>query len=176
MNRTHWLVLSVALQGLVLLGTAVSYYAVDLWGTEIRLKTKPVDPRDWLYGDYVSLNYEISDVPADRWTGRKLPDDHLPVYALLTSRDGHWTVKSVHPKPPEPEGDHSVVLKARITTSWQIPSETHHQRKIIHLRYGLEQYYVPEGTGKELEGSQKPLTVRVKVAPWGQAKITGIEK
>ena len=33
-------------------------------GTEVALATRPVDPRDFLRGDYVVLNYEISSLPA----------------------------------------------------------------------------------------------------------------
>jgi uncharacterized membrane-anchored protein len=32
-------------------------------GTEVMLQTRPVDPRDFLRGDYVSLAYDISSVP-----------------------------------------------------------------------------------------------------------------
>ena len=32
-------------------------------GTLVLLETRPVDPRDLLRGDYVILNYKISDVP-----------------------------------------------------------------------------------------------------------------
>jgi len=33
-------------------------------GTEVKLATRPVDPRDFLRGDYVVLSYDISSMPA----------------------------------------------------------------------------------------------------------------
>ena len=33
-------------------------------GREVTLQTRPVDPRDFLRGDYVVLSYDISSVPA----------------------------------------------------------------------------------------------------------------
>ena len=33
-------------------------------GKEIALQTRPVDPRDFLRGDYVVLSYDISAIPA----------------------------------------------------------------------------------------------------------------
>ena len=33
-------------------------------GSEVTLQTRPVDPRDFLRGDYVVLNYEITNLPA----------------------------------------------------------------------------------------------------------------
>ena len=35
---------------------------VFLFGEEIRLKVKPVDPRDLLRGQYVALKYDISEI------------------------------------------------------------------------------------------------------------------
>ncbi|MEB3101682.1 GDYXXLXY domain-containing protein [Ferviditalea candida] len=45
----------------------------------------------------------------------------------------------------------------------------------VWVKYGLERYYVPEGTGQGLEEQRSELLVRVRVAPWGQAKINGFE-
>src|SRR5262249_44149984 len=38
-------------------------------GTEITLNTRPVDPRDFLRGDYVQLRYQISTVRLDALAG-----------------------------------------------------------------------------------------------------------
>jgi uncharacterized membrane-anchored protein len=47
----------------------------------------------------------------------------------------------------------------------------------IHVKYGLETYYVPQNTGKELEQKANlgKLVAKVKVASWGRAAIEGIE-
>jgi len=46
------------------------------------------------------------------------------------------------------------------------------------LRFNLERYYVPEGSGLRLEkaGRLHPLKVRVSIAPWGQARIAKVEE
>ncbi|KXG43733.1 hypothetical protein U473_06680 [Tepidibacillus decaturensis] len=36
-----------------------------MFGEEITLETKPVDPRDLFRGDYVSLRFTINDVPLE---------------------------------------------------------------------------------------------------------------
>ncbi|PTX59154.1 putative membrane-anchored protein [Melghirimyces profundicolus] len=174
MNRTRWLTILVLCQVLVLLGTAASYFAVNWWGTEIRLKTEPVDPRDPLYGDYVTLHYKISDVSPDHWK-REEPPENTPVHVLLTPKEGYWQVKSVHLNRPDP-GKNEVVLKARASRGRSMGRGTSSPEKTLHLEYGLERYYVPEGTGRQFERARAPLTVRVKVAPWGQARIVDVEK
>ncbi|GGA44444.1 hypothetical protein GCM10007416_16990 [Kroppenstedtia guangzhouensis] len=97
--------------------------------------------------------------------------DHRLVYVLLTPDQGHWKVKSIHSGPPNPKER----IRARATTTWWFNPEREEPKKIIHLRYGLEQYCAPENTKRALKESRQSMTVRVKVAPWGQAKITGIE-
>ena len=47
-------------------------------GTPILLETERVDPRDWLRGDYLILNYKISSVPKNQFApavGKDLPAD-----------------------------------------------------------------------------------------------------
>ena len=54
----------VALQFFVLSGMVVKA-AMPLWtGTEIRVKTVPVDPRSLFRGNYAELNYEIGQLPS----------------------------------------------------------------------------------------------------------------
>ena len=40
-------------------------------GTEVTLRTRPLDPRDFLRGDYVTLGYDISALPAGELEERR---------------------------------------------------------------------------------------------------------
>jgi uncharacterized membrane-anchored protein len=54
---------TIALQVVVLSGMVVKS-VMPLWnGTEIRVKTVPVDPRSMFRGNYAQLNYEIGQLP-----------------------------------------------------------------------------------------------------------------
>lgn len=156
----------ILLQVLFLLGMAGSYYAIDKAGEEIRLKTIPVDPRDILYGDYVILQYEISNVPKELWLSEKLPEYRDRVYVLLEN-DGmyHKVVAASIEKPEVGEGE--VLLSGRYM--YEVDAST------LAIEYGIEQYYIPENTGKDLENSSGNLEVFVKIAPWGQFKIDRLE-
>ncbi|NOU96103.1 hypothetical protein GC093_23175 [Paenibacillus sp. LMG 31456] len=165
-RRAKLLLWIVLLQILFLGGIAGSYYAVDWFGEEIKLKTVPVDPRDLLYGDYVVLSYEISQLSPALWKGGgELPKQGSPVFVLLKPENGLYVASGIYSEKPTVEAGQTI-LKGRITSSW---------REGIHVEYGLEQYYVPEGTGKELEEKARNMIVAVKIASWGQAKIVGLE-
>ncbi|MDF2815384.1 MAG: hypothetical protein K0Q81_1584 [Paenibacillus sp.] len=167
MRRSRRLLLLVALQILFLLGLSGSYYAAGWWGDEIRLQTVPVDPRDLLYGDYVILNYEISSLKPELWkeSGEK-PDNGDVIYvALKPDNNGIYRPIGAYADKPEVNGD-EVVLKGRVSYSWD---------EAITVKYGLERYYIPEGTGAELEKQTGDTIVQVKIAPWGQMRITGLE-
>ena len=69
-RRLAALVAAVLLQ-LAVLGGLFVYSQYPLWvGTEVRLATVPVDPRDLFRGQYVRLNYALSRQP--------LPEMELP--------------------------------------------------------------------------------------------------
>src|SRR5690606_15251759 len=58
------LVAAVVLQLLILIGMQINA-ALPLWtGTEVRVKTVPVDPRSLFRGNYARLGYEFSRLPA----------------------------------------------------------------------------------------------------------------
>ncbi|WP_409342757.1 GDYXXLXY domain-containing protein [Paenibacillus sp. MBLB4367] len=165
-RRTWLLILAAAAQVLVLAGLLITNYAVGWYGKEIQLKTKPIDPRDIFYGDYVVLSYEISSLPASLWKGEGNPEQKDTVYVLLrpsAANPKEYEAAGVYPGNPATSGD-EVALKAHVQYAWD---------RQITLRYGLERFYVPEGTGKEIEEQHALSSVRVTVAPWGQARVNG---
>lgn len=166
-TRRRWLVVLIVLQVLVLAGMALSSEAAGWYGKEIKLKTAPVDPRDLFYGDYVILSYEISRLDRGLWTGSEQPERREIVYVKLrraAGEEGIYEAVSVSPERPETTGDEAV-LKARVG---YVAPDT------IQLTYGLERYYVPEGTGRELEEQREEMLVTVRIAPWGQARLMSL--
>ncbi|MBX0291581.1 GDYXXLXY domain-containing protein [Hymenobacter sp. HSC-4F20] len=164
-RRRRWVQWLVGAQVLFVLGVAAAGYATAALGRTITLRTRPVDPRDLLYGDYVTLRYQVSELPGHLWRGSVLPRRHQPAYVLLEPQpDGTYTAVAAFPEKPSTTGSQAV-LRGSVQDVW---------RRGIRLRYGLERYYVPEGQGRALERRQS-LRVEVSVAPWGQARITKVE-
>lgn len=81
-------------------------------GTEVLLKTAPVDPRDLLRGDYVILTYDISTISTTSVTGTR-PDTgevaRLHV-RLKPGADGFWMVSEASFDPLAEEAGSVVLL------------------------------------------------------------------
>ncbi len=166
--KKNWLALLVGAQVLYVLGVAAAGYATQALGQHLVLSTRPIDPRDLLYGDFVRLHYGISEVPGRLWRDLATPPRRRQrVYVLLTAGpDSLSTAIGVYATAPRPAANQAV-LRGWVTDVY---------RHSLGLRYGLERYYVPEGSGLRLEkaGRTRPLRVSVSVAPWGQARITSV--
>jgi len=157
----RWLVVA---QVLFVLAVAAAGYATAAFGRTITLRSTPVDPRDLLYGDYLNLNYSISQIPGHLWRGPGTPRRKQAVYVVLESRQGNYEAVGVYPQEPTVPAN-QVVLRGWVADAF---------RRSIRLRYGFERYYVPEDTGRKLKPKQS-LRVQVSIAPWGQARIKQVD-
>ncbi|MBF9141306.1 GDYXXLXY domain-containing protein [Hymenobacter properus] len=167
-RRRPLLRLLVAAQVLYVLGVAGAGYATTALGQHVVLATTPVDPRDLLHGDFVRLRYVISDASLNQWHDAAAPRRRQGVFVLLAQGpDSLSTTVGVYPKAPT-AAPGQAVLRAWITDVY---------RHSLTLRFNLERYYVPEGSGLRLEkaGRLHPLRVHVGIAPWGQARIERVE-
>lgn len=139
-------VLMALLPMAVLLYTPISNFAVLHFGEKILLATRPVDPRDILRGDYVMLSYEIENISEEMVSeelaelAKSSPSGRLfDVYvSLRLDGDGIASAAGVSLRPPAD----GIYLKAIFPAwAWSTPD----------VNYNLGVYYIPEGTGRELE-------------------------
>ena len=157
----------------LILGTIIQSRASILSnGAEVLLKTAPVDPRDFLRGDYVVLNYDISSVPVQTVSGGipAEPGERVLWVRLKKQEDGFWTVieSSFHELSPQPE---TVILRSQPFYSGGLAAGDS-----IRVEYGIERYYVPEGQGKPIEEARNGgnVAIAVRVSPAGSAQIRGL--
>jgi uncharacterized membrane-anchored protein len=133
-------------------------------GREIVLPIQPVDPRDLFKGDYVRLGYAISAAPKDAIKGLPSSGANQRVFVTLeqASPTADWQVAAVTATRPTTQGPNQIMLAAKLT----------HRG----LSYGLERYYVPEGTGPKLEAKARldNLSAIVAVDAKGRAAIKGL--
>jgi len=136
-------------------------------GREVVLQVAPVDPRDFLRGDYVVLSYAISNLPAGELQGKPFNDDGFVFVKLQRDPDsGFYQAVSVHGNvvPVEPP---EVLLRGRVKRSC---AATYCPQ--LRIKYNLESYFVPEGEGMKLERiGPGRLTVVAAVLPSGRAAI-----
>ena len=138
-------------------------------GKEITLQTRPVDPRDFLRGDYVILSYDISQISADELRKQQGAKDREPVVfvKLALQPDGFHKAVSAHFE-PVPVSGNEVLIRGRIS-NWRYCTNC----PTYFVNYGLEKFFVPEGEGRELENArnQNKLTVVAAVTSSGRAAI-----
>ncbi|PDT14613.1 hypothetical protein CO670_22045 [Rhizobium sp. J15] len=170
-----YLISAIVIAGLqtLILGTIIQSRASILRdGAEVLLKTAPVDPRDFLRGDYVVLNYDISSVPVQTIAGGipAEPGERTLWVRLKKQQDGFWTIveSSFQALPPQPE---TVILRSQPFYS-SGPSAVEN----IRVEYGIERYYVPEGEGKPIEEARNDgnVAISVRVSPSGSAQIRSL--
>ena len=132
-------------------------------GQVICLETQPVDPRDLIRGDYVMLSYKISDLDRSLFFPalRNAPTQGQAVYVALESNGPFYVAVQASLDPIKPSGGR-IVLKGQVQSGWGDTG-----RRAIHVAYGLEQYFVREGTGTP----RGKLTVNVAVPTSGQGSI-----
>ena len=142
-------------------------------GTEVTLRTRPIDPRDFLRGDYVVLNYEISNLPAGALKDTPSKGRGTPVFVKLVRKpDGIYAADSVHAEPvPVAEGE--VLFRGRVLGGAVCGSDRRRFCETLHINYGIERYFVPQDEGKEIERSrnQGQVSVVAAVTPAGRAAI-----
>lgn len=127
-------------------------------GEQIVLATAPVDPRDLFRGDYVILNYDISQLDRNDidwateppWVGQQ-------VLVVLARMGGiHSPIAVI-----EANGFAETAIRGEVTEVWG---------HIVVVEYGIEAYFVPEGRGWEIEQADS-LDVVVAVDDEGHAVI-----
>lgn len=142
-------------------------------GTEVTLQTRPIDPRDFLRGDYVVLNYEISSLLAGALKDTPSQGRGTPVFVKLTRRpDGIYQAVSVHAE-PVPVGEGEALIRGRALGGATCGSDRRQFCETLFINYGIERYFVPQDDGKEIERSrnQGQVSVVVAVTPGGRAAI-----
>jgi uncharacterized membrane-anchored protein len=147
---------------------ALAYMIIDRQATlnasrVITLKVVPVDPRDMFRGDYVVLNYDISRLETTQLGGddKFLTSD--TVYVTLENKGGAWVPVAVAHRPTATPG--SVVLRGTVNFF----SETSGSAT-LNVHYGIESYFVPEGTGLAIEDSVRNGEVSVDIAVDSQGR------
>jgi uncharacterized membrane-anchored protein len=161
-RRQALLFLLVVLGELAVLGAVVAQREHLLrTGEAVRLRCRPVDPRSILSGDYVSLTYVISELDGEELRrlnrGGERFERGETVYLALRRDQGeesHHPVALSHQRRSlRGEG---VLLRGTVQSAWG---------GHLELRYGVEDYFVPQREGERLERRLGDTVVEVAVSP-----------
>ncbi|HET7537754.1 MAG TPA: GDYXXLXY domain-containing protein [Candidatus Didemnitutus sp.] len=152
--KKSWVWGIIAAQALFLLGWAGYHEQVRQHAPVIRLKGRPVDPRDLLRGDYMTLNYEISRVkPVDIPDANNQSD--TDVWVALEPNGRYYEAVAASRDCPVPKPG-QILVRGNLSYDWRT------DQSLVSVQYGIEKYFVPEGKGtpRFLE-----MEVEVSVSP-----------
>lgn len=151
-------------------------------GTQVVLQTEPVDPRSLFMGDYARLNYSIGRLRLDGDEGiggDKEFARHDTVWVALKPDPAGAKAVSVHrERAAVPAG--LLALKGEVLYvsdhDWDRTTSKSIKRRTLQVRYGIEQYYVQEGTGRQIERPQggEKVAILAAVDSRGKAGILGV--
>ena len=159
------LLVTAAAQLLVLVGMIAARAMPLVTGQTVLVRVVPVDPRDLFRGDYVRLSYEFSRVPSqgiqgisDTERGNSSTWKGRTVYApLVLESDGvHWRAERITLIKPQT----GPFLKGRMASYGS-------------LEFGIESYFLQEGTGLRYEQAirNRQLSAELAVGSDGQAAL-----
>lgn len=119
-------------------------------GTPIKLAIAPIDPRSVLQGDYVTLSYTISTPAPSAQTELEGTHPASVKVVLKSDANGVYQFSRLYKK-EHSIGSDEVIINGR-WDGWDNWGSIH---------YGIETYYVPEGTGADVQRDARYAYVRV---------------
>jgi len=162
------LLVTVAAQLLILVAM-IALRAIPLvTGQTVLVKVAPVDPRDLFRGDYVILSYDFSRVSQEEIDG------------LSAEERGSWKKlegRAVYvPLVPDSNGVHmraGKVTMAKPAAGLFLKGD---MKRYGSMEFGIEAYYVQEGTGRRYEQAirDRQLSAELAVTSGGQAALRGL--
>ena len=163
------LIAAVTFQLLVMTGIYVNA-AVPLWtGQEIRVATRPVDPRSLFRGNYARLRYDFDRVDSKYFSEQETLRTGDVIYITLRSGDNSlyelW--EATLGKPDDKLFLRGRVLSARLDADQQVTS--------YQVNYGIDAFFAPKEQALSLEKELRNGGVAIlMVGKNGKARIKDI--
>lgn len=178
-NRKKFLLILIV-PLLILLGMVIKPVSAYMFGEKVVLETIPIDPTNLFYGDYMSLQLAISEVPKELLSEslvkelKSYSNDNysffsksLTVYTALEKKGDIYSAKEVSLTKP----NNGLYLKGKINYSSSI-----YEQPTFYIDYGIDRYYVEENTGEQLEQEAQKGNVQVSLKVMkGYGLIEGLQ-
>ncbi|ODU01847.1 MAG: hypothetical protein ABS79_01110 [Planctomycetes bacterium SCN 63-9] len=162
------LVLAAIAQLLFLAAMAIPGAKTLMTGETILLRVVPVDPRDLFRGDYVILSYDISRVPSEGIAGMPAPS------RWAEDQADEWRGRTIYVAlEPEEDGRHYRGVSASVEPPTSGKFIKGKLESPFRIEYGIESYYVQEGSGKAYEEAirSRKLSAAIALAPDGSSTL-----
>jgi len=176
MTKQTKFILAIALQILIIFSIVIFKMAVLTGGTEILLKIEPIDPRDPLRGDYATFQYSISNLDSYLFGNEQVRNGDT-VYVVLRQSGKYWTAQKA--QKTKPATDNQIFIKGKVASGGlesqaELLPQQRFSRSRIHIVYGIEEYYIPEGKGRGFSFWNKEAIAKVSVDENGNVVLKQI--
>jgi len=130
-------------------------------GELVVLKVRPVDPRSLFRGDYVRLNYDISQWGKAQYPILQQLKKHDVVFLTLKKKDVFWETIAISTAMPE-KAEGTVTIRGKVNGRT--------------IRFGIENYFMQEGEGLVLERlrDKGDIATQIAVDTFGNAGIKAV--
>lgn len=156
-------IIAIVIQLVVIFSIIIFKMAVLTGGTEVLLRIEPVDPRDPLRGDHLTFAYKISNIDSYLFSYSPVRDGDT-VYVPLEQRGQYWiAVGGVKKTKPADEG--KIFIKGKVSSS---------RGSRIHIIYGIEDYFIPEGSGQGFTFWRQEVAAKISIDENGNAVLKQI--
>ena len=176
MTKLTKFTLAIALQVIIIFAIIIFKVSVLTGGTEVLLKIAPVDPTSPLRGDYATFQYDISNLDSYLLNGSQVRNGDT-VYVVLYQSGKFWAAQSASLS--KPTGNYQIFIKGKVANggvesqSGILPYQPSGSSR-IHIVYGVEEYFIPEGKGRNFSFWSKEAAASVAVDESGNAALKRI--
>lgn len=183
MTKLIKFILAILIQVAIILGIILLKITILSGGSEVLLKIAPVDPTDPFRGDYITFRYDISDVPYYHFYDSQSPKIGDTIFISLARYGKYWEISNASTSEPT-SGE--IFLKAKVTSvgidsgrDTTVPLDRPFETKPIYdqpieVTYGLEEYFIPEGKGRNFDFTSKEIAAKVIIDDNGNAVLNQV--
>lgn len=168
MNKLTKYTIAIGIQISILLIMIMYKILVMSEGTELSFRVGPVDPRSPLRGDYVTLKYlDISEIPYDTPGASDISYGNVVYVILKKSKDGNYLLTKV--QNTKPKNKEEIFIKGKASSGYT------YYAKFVTIKYGIEDYFIPEGKGQQSSLASGRAVAKVMVDENGNAVLKQIQ-
>ncbi len=164
MTKQTKFILAIVLQVVIILAIILFKLSILAGGTQVLLQIEPVDPRNPLRGDYIAFQYAISNINPSFFDDPRIKNGDF-VYVGLRQTGKYWVAKRVYKSRP-PDGEIFIkgkVLNGTVQPQDDVFSFDRFSGSRVQIVYGIEEYFIPEGTGQGFSFAGKEVSAGVVV-------------
>lgn len=169
-SKRNKFIIAIAIQVCIIFFIIFFKLLILTGGEEVLLKIRPIDPRDPFRGDYITFQYDISRIKGNSFHSLGSQEKIKygdKIYIPLVKKGNYW-IKDGSVSKNKPNA--GIFIKGAIKDiKWgeNLPEE-------IFVSYGIEEYFIPENSGRDVSFSGRDTFAKVVLDKNGNAVLKSV--